>query len=469
MRLRTKILLVAFCNIAVLVIGAVLLMTFQYGFRWESALLRPAEENILNFSRLVGFELEKAGPEGWESTLARLGQEHGLTMRVVGEDGDGIVGGRGALPAEVLDRVKERPPPFDERKGRKKGPPNGRPVFLVASSGSPRAWIGVRMPIGDGENPPRRASLLMAAPSWFGFPFFPDFTPFLWTLPGALGLSALCWWPLLRGITRSVAGLAKATQQLAEGKFDVALAHDRRDELGDLSVGINRMAEQLRRFVHGQKRFLGDIAHELSSPVARLQFASSILELKADPALLPHVTQVQQEVAHMSALVNELLAFTKAGLQSATVKLVPVAVGELVERVIYLETAGQGQVTAVIDPALVVQAQPEYLTRAVANLVRNAIRYAGPAGPITISAEREAGEVAIRVMDCGPGLPVDQLEKVFEPFHRVEASRGAESGGVGLGLAIVKSCVEACGGKVTCRNRIPVGLEVEMRFAGPLD
>ncbi len=237
MRLRTKILLVAFTNIAVLVVGAVLFLTFQYGFRWESALLKPAEENILTFARLVGFELERAGPEGWDSTLARLGQEHGLTLRVVGEDGDGLAGGLGPLPVGVLERVRERPP-FEERKGRKKGPRNGHPVFLVASDGSPRAWIGVRMPIGDRERPPRRGTLLMTAPSWLAFPFFPDITPFLSALLGALGLSALCWWPLLSGITRSVAGLAKATQQLAEGRFDVELAHDRRDELGDLSAGI---------------------------------------------------------------------------------------------------------------------------------------------------------------------------------------------------------------------------------------
>ncbi len=464
MRLRTKILLVAFTNIAVLVFGAVLFLTFQYGFRWESALLKPAEENIMTFSRLVGFELERAGPEGWDSTLARLGQEHGLTLRVVGEDGDGIAGWKGALPAAVLERVRERPP-FEERKGRKKGPRNGHPVFLVASDGSPPAWIGVRMPIGDRERPPRRGTLLMTAPSWFAFPFFPNATPFLWALLGALGLSALCWWPLLSGITRSVADLATATRQLAEGKFDVALTHDRRDELGDLSAGINRMAEQLRRFVHGQKRFLGDIAHELSSPVARLQFASSILELKADAALLPHVTKVQQEVAHMSSLVNELLTFTKVGLHPAEVQLSPVNVSELVARVIEVETAGQGQVVSSIDPSLQVRAQPEYLNRAVANLVRNAIRYAGSAGPITVSAEREAGLVLLRVTDRGPGLPADQLEKVFEPFHRVEAARGADSGGVGLGLAIVKSCVEACGGVVVCRNRLPVGLEVELRFA----
>ncbi len=224
------------------------------------------------------------------------------------------------------------------------------------------------------------------------------------------------------------------------------------------------MAEQLRRFVHGQKRFLGDIAHELSSPVARLQFASSILELKADAALLPHVTKVQQEVAHMSALVNELLTFTKASLQATSVELSPVNVSELVAKVIDVETAGQGQVVSSIDPSLRVRAHPEYCNRAVANLVRNALRYAGSAGPIIVSAEREAGLVLLRVTDCGLGLPADQLEKVFEPFHRVEAARGADSGGVGLGLAIVKSCVEACGGMVVCRNRFPAGLEVELRF-----
>ena len=103
------------------------------------------------------------------------------------------------------------------------------------------------------------------------------------------------------------------------------------------------------------------------------------------------------------------------------------------------------------------------LLRAIANVLRNAIRYAGEAGPITVSAERDGSQVAITIADRGPGLPDEELEQVFTPFYRPDTARTRETGGSGLGLAIVRTCVEACGGTVTCRNGRP-GLEVVMRL-----
>jgi len=109
-------------------------------------------------------------------------------------------------------------------------------------------------------------------------------------------------------------------------------------------------------------------------------------------------------------------------------------------------------------------ADPESLSRAVANLLRNAFRYAGDAGPVALTAHRDGREVSITVADHGPGLPAEEVDRVFTPFYRVESSRSRDSGGVGLGLAIVKNCVEACKGTVRCRNRLPAGLEVEIRL-----
>jgi len=94
--------------------------------------------------------------------------------------------------------------------------------------------------------------------------------------------------------------------------------------------------------------------------------------------------------------------------------------------------------------------------------VRNAVRYAGSAGPITMSGSINEETGTIRVSDCGPGLPESELDRVFDPFYRLEYSRGSESGGVGLGLAIVKSCIEACGGSVSCKNLSQGGLEVNI-------
>ena len=100
------------------------------------------------------------------------------------------------------------------------------------------------------------------------------------------------------------------------------------------------------------------------------------------------------------------------------------------------------------------------LQRALGNLIRNAIRYAGDAGPIHVTAEPRGEELHITVADEGPGIPEAALPKIFDPFYRLDEARTKESGGVGLGLAIVKTCVEACNGTVTAANREPKGLAV---------
>ena len=107
-------------------------------------------------------------------------------------------------------------------------------------------------------------------------------------------------------------------------------------------------------------------------------------------------------------------------------------------------------------------ADPGLLLRALSNLLRNALRYAGDAGPVTISSAARQKSIAIIVTECGPGVPEELISQVFEPFRRVDAARTRGVGGVGLGLAIVKSCIDACQGEIHCRNRQPTGLEVEV-------
>jgi len=117
-----------------------------------------------------------------------------------------------------------------------------------------------------------------------------------------------------------------------------------------------------------------------------------------------------------------------------------------------------------VDENLEVLADSEYLFHALSNLVRNAIRYAGHAGPIRISAHAAEGMVYIAVSDSGTGVPEEALEEIFAPFYRLDPSRSRETGGLGLGLAIVRTCVEACQGAVHCRNLQPSGFEVEIRL-----
>ena len=104
------------------------------------------------------------------------------------------------------------------------------------------------------------------------------------------------------------------------------------------------------------------------------------------------------------------------------------------------------------------------LGRAIGNLVRNAAVHAGPAPESRIEAEESAHDVSIHVTDNGPGVPADELARMFEPFHRLDPARGRETGGTGLGLAIVRTAVEACGGEVTATLPAAGGLRVTLRL-----
>jgi two-component system sensor histidine kinase CpxA len=165
----------------------------------------------------------------------------------------------------------------------------------------------------------------------------------------------------------------------------------------------------------------------------------------------------------MSKLVNELLSFSKASL-GAPAKLRPVELRSVADEAVRREAPAGAPLQLEVAAGLWALAEPELLLRALANLLRNALRYGGPAGPIALAARAEGRFVLLSVADSGPGVPPAELERIFDPFYRLDPSRDAATGGVGLGLAIVKTCVESCRGTVTCRNRQPSGLEVIVRL-----
>jgi two-component system sensor histidine kinase CpxA len=289
-----------------------------------------------------------------------------------------------------------------------------------------------------------------------------DLTPWIAAAGGILLFSLLFWLPLVRGITRSIREMTGATARVAEGRFDIRVRENRGDELGLLARSINAMSARLAGFVSGQKRFLGDIAHELCSPLARAQVALGILESHVPAGAL---ADLREEVQQMSSLVNELLSFSKASLAAGRIQLQTLALGEVLARAIERENLSASAIQPNVPADLLVIAEPDLLCRALSNLLRNAVKYAGDAGPIEATAERAGDDVILTVSDCGPGVPEEALSQIFDPFYRVDVSRARETGGAGLGLAIVKTCVESCGGRVTCRNRDPHGLSVIITLA----
>jgi two-component system sensor histidine kinase CpxA len=256
--------------------------------------------------------------------------------------------------------------------------------------------------------------------------------------------------------------MMQTTRQIADGRLDVRVNLQRHDELGALGESIDQMAARLSGLVAGQKRFLGDIAHELCSPLARLQMALGILEQRATPDQAAYVKSAREKAEQIAALVGELLSFSKASFGASAVSLRAVSIAEVAAEAVRRERVEGSEIRVEVADDLLVSAEPDLLTRALANVLRNAIRHAGDSGPITLTASRSGEEIAIAVADSGPGVPEDELPRIFDAFYRLDASRTRDTGGTGLGLAIVKTCVESCCGTVTARNREPHGLEVQI-------
>jgi two-component system sensor histidine kinase CpxA len=447
---------------------------------------------------LIAHDLSQTPTAKWPDVLARHAAIHRVDFMVLLEDGSRFSSTDVNLPEPVMaqarDRLRprlpkgplpaphgfsapQRPSPniFDE--GSPKGPATGmnppgpprsiddKPHFMMRTRGPARYWSGLRiqLPLGT-VRPPAVAVLLAVSDSLTGNGFF--FNPLPWMIVAVtvILISVLLWIPMVRNITRPLARMTRATENIADGGFDVFIHEPRTDEIGRLAKAINHMTARLSAFVKGQKRFLGDVAHELGSPIARIQFGLGALEQRIGSENRQRVIDVMEDVDHMSRLVNELLAFSRAEMKSNTVELESIDLLPVVQTAIKREHSPADRIVVRIKPGIRVVASSELLTRALANLLRNAVKYAADAGPIYVTARKRNGGVEIEVRDMGCGVPEDLLDQLFEPFFRPEASRDRDTGGVGLGLAIVKTCIETCKGTVTASNIKPRGFAVTIHL-----
>lgn len=470
--LSAKIFLLAFLNVILLGVVFFLFARIEFRFELSSFLLAPARDRILSVSRLIALQLPTTPPDKWHQMLAQYSASYPAEFYLFDSDGRQLAGNPVQLPPQLKEMISQDPFAHGRAGPRLLPLPpsahgeedHGAPVFCRVGNGPQRYWVGVHIPIWTNlTKEPLHGTLVWRIQSFLANPFFFDYRPWLAIILAVIAVSVACWLPFIRGLTHSISQLTRATSQIAGGGFNVALPSTRRDELGRLSDSINRMAHRLSEFVNGQRRFLGDIAHELCSPIARIQMAVGILEQRATRQQAEYVKDVREEVEHMSALVNELLSFSKAQI-NANAQLTRVNVAETVSRVQQREASEGVEIQLAISENLEVMAQPEYLFRSLANIVRNAIRYAGHAGPVLISAKNGDDQVKITVSDSGPGIAEAELEQIFKPFYRPDQARQRDTGGIGLGLAIVKTCIEACNGSVACRNLSPHGLEVEIRL-----
>ena len=343
--------------------------------------------------------------------------------------------------------------------------PTSRPAFLLRGDTGDGYWAGVMLHLPPvREHPIEQPMLLIHAARFDGAGMFFDIKPWLWGGLAVLLLSLVFWTPFVWGISRYLHRLTAAADRIAGGHFKVSLPPRGHDELGVLGRSIEAMAARLDLLIAGQKRFLGDAAHELCAPLARIRTGLGILEMKLADADQAALSSIEADTAELAALIDEILAFSRAGARAPSLRDCPLE--PLAREVLAREMADAATVEMDIPPGLSAWTDPSLLGRALGNLVRNALIHAGPRPKITIQAVATADAIALTVADNGPGVPADELPRLFEPFYRVDRSRSRDTGGSGLGLAIVRTAIHACGGETTASLPEGGGFAVTIRLPG---
>jgi two-component system sensor histidine kinase CpxA len=470
-----------FLHLTLLALAFFGFVSWQLGLGLDSLLSGAAGERLTAFAVDCRKEMLATTPPSWNQALASLAAAKSLKATVF--DPSPTAPSHRSLPTNVRERAAKAIPrranpgppnrPDPGRPGhpgpdavfppprRSEDPPRQplrainptslpppRPAFLVRGHRGDGYWAGIQVPMPGGPRgePPRHELLLLRSETIGGNGLFFDLKPWLWGGLAVLALSLAVWAPFVLAITRYVRRLTQATGEIAAGNFKVVLPLRRSDELGLLGTAIQTMARRLDHLVTGQKRFLGDAAHELCAPLARLRTGLGILEHQIHPGQHPRLDRIEGDAAELANLIAELLEFSRTGNSPAhcqPIELLP-WVADFIAR-----NDAPGTLSLQIPPDTRLLADPRLLARALGNLIRNAGTHAGPSPHITLHTTRSAGKIILTVADDGPGVPAEDLPRLFEPFYRPDRSRSRETGGHGLGLAIVRAAVEACGGTVT--------------------
>lgn len=270
-------------------------------------------------------------------------------------------------------------------------------------------------------------------------------------------------------LTKPITVLQIAAKKIGEGEFNTRVLRKmgrRKDEIADLAREFDRMTEHLEDIIKAQQRLLQDVSHELRSPLARLQVALEIARRHANGLANNEFNRIELESEKLNELIGEILSLAR--LQSVKEPVNDeVNVAELLQTIVNdtnFEFKDVNKSVRIIETCdCSIKANKKLLQRALENIIRNALHYTKPMTQVEIGLQRDnAGRISIKIRDHGPGVPQESLEKIFDPFYRVDGAREKSSGGYGLGLAIAKTAIKLHEGVLQARNVLGGGLLVEV-------
>lgn len=290
------------------------------------------------------------------------------------------------------------------------------------------------------------------------------------SLAGAAALLALVWLLL-----RPLAALDASARRVAGGRYDERLAVRGQDELADLAQDMNRMAaavqervEQLEQVAEDRKSFIGNLAHEMKTPLTSILGFADLLHLQKDvpdAQRVEYARVISEEAKRLRSLSGKLLELITLG--SANLQMEPASLQEVAGEVAVSlrPVMAQNRLTLDCDcPDLTLDMDRELFKSLLYNLLDNGRKASKRGGRLVLAAREVDGQAEILVRDFGRGIPREELDKVCRPFYMVDKSRSRKAGGAGLGLALCREIVSVHGGTMEMDSRLDEGTLVTLRF-----
>lgn len=261
-------------------------------------------------------------------------------------------------------------------------------------------------------------------------------------------------YPISRRLTYRLERLKQGVDALGEGNLSVRVNAEGCDEVAALAASFNRSAARIQALLASHRQLLANASHELRSPLARMQMGLTLLADSSQAEDSPHLAALRQDIRELDQLVEEILLASRLDTPEIPIERQPVDLAALLaEECARVDADCEAQ-------ALQTSGDARLLRRLIRNLLENARRHGNGEveTQLTVSPEQT---LLLQVLDRGPGIPADELERIFEPFYR-PAGHGEGKGGWGLGLSLVKQIAQQHGGSVVCRQREGGGTRFEV-------
>jgi signal transduction histidine kinase len=264
----------------------------------------------------------------------------------------------------------------------------------------------------------------------------------------------------IRTIINPVKELQKAVQEVKKGNLAIKIPVKRMDELGELSVQFNAMAEQLTQIFKLKDQLLLDVSHELRSPLTRIKVA---LEFVKEDKIKQTLAE---EVDGMESMIQEILETARLDSPHGKLQLEKIRLFSFLKNIVHLMSSRKpGLELKPRRDNLVIGADLRRLSMMFGNIIDNALRYSEhQIYPVVLRIIRLKEGIKVSIRDFGCGIPAQDLPYIFEPFYRVDPSRSKETGGYGIGFFLSKRIAEAHGAKIHICSSEGKGTEVTVIF-----